>query len=95
MCVFFKQLKKKDVNNSIEFYEKKNMHLNGHNLVMVTTKTVGHDLIYQLSQAPANKKYEQTSRNYIIKTRTIIFGIVKNIVQDLTAILGKCLNFFL
>jgi len=52
------------------------MHLNGHNLVMMTTKAVGHDLIYQLSQAPAYKKYEQTFRNYIIKTRTTVFGIV-------------------
>jgi len=71
------------------------MHLNGHNLVMLTTKTVGHDLIYQLLQT-AYKKYEQTSRNYIIKTRTTVFDIVKSIVQDLTAAaLGKCFYFFL
>jgi len=71
------------------------MHLNGHNLVMVITKTVSHGLIYQLSQAPAYKNYEQTSRNYIIKTRTTVFDIVKNIVQDLTAVLRKWYYFFL
>lgn len=60
----------KDLSFSIEFY-KKNLHLNGHNLVMMTTKTVGHDIFYQLSQVPAYKNYEQPSRNYTTETRTV------------------------